>query len=79
MTEKNETFQGWTNWETWAIALDIDNYYEFYKIARTCKDYDEFKKKAGLDGRSTCPEGVRWGSKKINAKELFEELFNNED
>ena len=30
MTTQDTTYNGWTNWETWNMALWIDNEYEVY-------------------------------------------------
>jgi hypothetical protein len=40
---KATTYNGWANYETWNVALYIDNDYESYQIALTCKDFSEYR------------------------------------
>lgn len=72
-------YNGWTNYETWNVALWIQNDYGFYSIARECKDYSEFVdalEAVSFNSKST-PDGVKWNSAKLNHHELnevFEDL-----
>ena len=72
-------YNGWTNYETWNVALWIQNDYGFYSIAQQCDDYQDF-----VDALEACsfnckstPDGVKWNSAKLNTFELnevFEDL-----
>ena len=80
----NEKFQGWKNYETWNVALYINNERNIYEAAK------EFMKK--YKGRSPyidftynniyfykhpkTPDGVRWNSNKLSRTELNEMLFD---
>lgn len=72
--------QGWTNYATWNVTLWMCNDQKLYEIAKQCKDYHEFIKRAGLSGRKT-PDGIKWTDASINQDEingaLFNEYFNN--
>jgi hypothetical protein len=35
-TTENQTYQGWTNWETWNTNLWISNDPVYYRMARRC-------------------------------------------
>lgn len=69
-------YNGWTNYETWNVALWIQNDQSFYATARQCDDYEEFVS-ALCKGCVQTPDGVKWNSPKVNLIEiadLFEEL-----
>lgn len=59
----NETYNGWTNYETWNVALWIQNDFKFYSVALACGDYREFLAViADTDVGFTTPDGVPWFS-----------------
>lgn len=64
------TYNGWTNYETWNVALWLDNDQESYDIARTCSSYREYR---------TCVpsvngDGVSLYDPKLNHKELDKKI-----
>ena len=65
------TYNGWTNYETWNVALWIQNDYGFYSIARQCDDYSEFVS-ALCGGCVQTPDGISFTSDKLNWIELNE-------
>ena len=64
------SYNGWTNYETWNVALWLDNDYESYNIARLCKSFKQY--------RACVPpingDGVSLYDKKLNIKELDEKI-----
>ena len=64
------SYNGWTNYETWNVALWLDNDYESYNIARFCKSFKQY--------RACVPpingDGVSLYDKKLNIKELDEKI-----
>ena len=82
---KTETYQGWTNYETWNVALYINNEYRIYKTA--CEwvrdriemgydslSYDTFRHTlTELFGPKTM-DGVRWDDDTLDHQELTEML-----
>lgn len=67
----NETYNGWTNYQTWNVALWIQNEFRFYAVALTCGDYREFLAAiADSDEGLTTPDGVAWFSAAINHAEI---------
>lgn len=67
-------YNGWTNYETWNVALWIQNDEGLYNIARQCSDYQTFVKEVGV-GYST-PDGVKYADPKVNVIELNSEVFD---
>lgn len=67
----NETYNGWTSYETWNVAFWIQNAYQFYTVALMCGDYAEFLSVMTLDDSGiTTPDGVNWHDPAINHAEI---------
>ena len=67
----NETYNGWTNYHTWNVALYIQNEYGLYKMAQEYDNYQEFIEASGLEGTVT-PAGVSWTDPDLDHVELNE-------
>lgn len=67
----NETFNGWSNYETWNVALWLQNDFAFYALALACGSYREFLFAIAVDsvGLAT-PDGVSWFDPALNFAEL---------
>ena len=89
-TMSTQTYNGWTNYETWNVALYINNEFDLYTLA--C-DYVKQAKKFGVKvsydnlipaieyrrGTQITPDGVRWMDGLIDTNEMdamLEELVN---
>ena len=68
------TYNGWTNYETWNVALWIGNDEGLYDIARLCETYSDFVD--ALEGGSfndlSTPDGVSFKDAQLNTVELDE-------
>ena len=64
------TYNGWTNYETWNVALWIGNDEFLYNLARNCEDYLEFVTLMWFDAKT--PDGVGYANPKLNWDELNE-------
>jgi len=64
------TYNGWTNYETWNVALWIQNDEGLYNFARRYDDYSKFVSAIGFG--SETPDGVSFASTKLNYAELDE-------
>ena len=66
------TYNGWANYETWNVALYIQNEYSLYQLARRCDSYLEFLNRYLPDLGSATPDGVEWDSVELDETELTE-------
>ena len=66
----SQDYNGWTNYETWNVALWLDNDYESYQFARTCKNFKQYR--AGVPPING--DGVSLYDPKLNIKELDEKI-----
>jgi hypothetical protein len=74
-TMNNENgYNGWTNYETWNVALYIQNDYKLYQIAKKCYSYQDFAFAVKFVAGQKTPDGVYWVSDKINNLEIDELL-----
>ena len=81
MMSNSETYNGWANYETWNVALYINNYYVLYNLAkRWSKERPSEATYKGfvddwlvtLDMPSETPDGVPWLAPNLNYEELDE-------
>jgi len=69
------TYNGWTNYETWNVALWINNEEGLYHLAMECGDYETLVNRLYSDyGVTETKNGVKWNDPKVNAIELNEML-----
>ena len=68
------SYNGWTNYETWNVALWMDNDEESYKIALSSKNYEEYRKKQNLRAEPLTGDHVSLFDDKLNIKELDEKI-----
>ena len=71
---KTMTYNGWTNYETWNVALWLDNDYESYQLARTCKNFREYRKAKNLRGEPLTGDHISLFDDKLNIKELDDKI-----
>lgn len=70
------TYQGWTNYETWNVALwignDEDLYIQAKHLAKFGKFYHDLVEFLYRHGSTETPDGVKWNDPAINAGEITE-------
>lgn len=78
----NETgYNGWRNYETWNVALWIDNEPALYRLARSLRNrnnpYSQFAQYMFDAGSVATPDGVCWNDPQVDTEELdsiFEDM-----
>lgn len=71
---ENNKYNGYTNYETWNVALWIDNDQWYYANMLQCKDYKEFIESIEEDATE---DGVRWDDPLVNVEEINELIFKD--
>jgi len=72
--DKQEKYNGWSDWTTWNVALWINNDQTFYSIAKDCKDYMDFLyEMQEMIGSFATPDGADWGE--ANIEEMNEVIM----
>ena len=70
-TTLETTYNGYTNYETWNVALWLQNDEGLYDIARRCDDYQDFVD--AIEGLIThTPDDVSFTSPDLDTQELNE-------
>ena len=85
--KKATSYNGWANYETWNVALWLDNDYFNYSILKmqSVKTFDDFLNKiqsnvfnnldANYDYKNKTGDGVLWNDPKVNVHEINEKIF----
>jgi hypothetical protein len=69
------SYNGWTNYETWNVALWIQNDQDLYDLACIFEDYDSLVEVLYDEyGVKETKDGVKFNSEKINVVEINEML-----
>jgi hypothetical protein len=69
-TATDTTFNGWANWETWNVALWIQNDQSIYDAARHCRNYQDLVAELREFGSKETPDGCRWDDPAIDGLEI---------
>ena len=70
----DETFNGWKNYETWNVALYIQNEYGLYELAKEIDNYETFIDMMRELGSLETPDQVAWNDSGIDHDEINEML-----
>lgn len=68
----DEKYNGWTNYETWNVALWIGNDEGLYNLARECRTYARFVEDMRELGQTETPDGVAYNDSGLDLEELEE-------
>ena len=71
-----EGYNGWANWETWNVALWLQNDENLYRMARRCGwrgyTYEELVPRLMEMMPNATPDGVAWDDPELDYDELNE-------
>ena len=67
-------YNGWENYETWNVALWINNDEGLYNIAMEAGDYQTFCDYVGSN--ATTGDGVKYNDPKVNVIQLNSDVFD---
>jgi hypothetical protein len=62
----DQTFNNWTNYETWNVALWIGNDEVLYSEAKCYGSYSKLLASLHEKGSKETPDGVKWTDPKVN-------------
>jgi hypothetical protein len=68
------SYNGWENYETWNVALWINNTENLYHLAAECGDYQTFCDYLGSDAETG--DGVKYADPKVNVIQLNSDVFD---
>ena len=74
----DQTYQGWTNYETWNVVLWIQNDEELYNLVNKFEIacYEDLLDVLYDCGSKETPDGVKWTDPKINRAEINGDVFD---
>jgi hypothetical protein len=67
------SYNGWENYETWNVALWINNTQNLYNLAMEAGDYETFLEWVG---NATTGDGVRFSDPRVNVIQLNSDVFD---
>ena len=71
------SYNGWENYETWNVALWIDNDEELYNLAMECGDYETLVTRLYDEyGVSETRDGVKFADPAVNIIQLNSDIFD---
>ena len=68
------SYNGWENYETWNVALWLQNDEGLYNLALECGTYEDFVNEIGVDNATL--DGVKFADPKVNTIQLNSDIFD---
>jgi hypothetical protein len=71
------SYNGWENYETWNVALWINNDQDLYDFAAECGDYETLVNRLYEEyGVRETKDGVKFADPKVNVIQLNSDVFD---
>ena len=70
------SYNGWANYETWNVALWLQNDFNLHYLCREMGNYVDTIDILNDEGTVATPDGVRYDDPKVNVIELNSEVFD---
>jgi hypothetical protein len=67
---KDNTYNGWTNYETWNVALWMQNDKQLYRFSKSCNDYDDYLAYMRQIQSEMTGDKVRWLDSLVDHAEI---------
>lgn len=68
------SYNGWENYQTWNVALWINNTKGLYNLAMEAGDYETFLDYIGSDAKTG--DGVKFNDPKVNVIQINSDVFD---
>ena len=74
----DQTYNGWTNYQTWNVVLWIENDEDLYNLVNQFEIacYEDLLDVLYDCGSKETPDGVKWTDPKINRAEINGDVFD---
>ena len=70
------SYNGWANYETWNVALWINNDYDLYCMARALGDYVSLVAHLAKCGVTQTDDGVDYNDPAVNVIQINSDVFD---
>ena len=70
------SYNGWNNYETWNVALWINNTEGLYNLAQECGCYETLVDQLRECNVKQTPDGVKYNDPKVNVVQLNSDVFD---
>ena len=70
------SYNGWENYETWNVALWLQNDEGLYNLALEVGNYVDFVEVLADCGTVATPDGVKFADPKVNVIQLNSDIFD---
>tara|TARA_X000001388_G_C2160547_1_gene95981 strand:- start:47 stop:295 length:249 start_codon:yes stop_codon:yes gene_type:complete len=75
-SEIDQKYNGWSSYDTWNVALWLQNDEPLYRLSLNYTSYEDLRPKVEAMMGPRTPDGVEWDSPLLNTEELDEMLLD---